>query len=140
MQKDLPRRERHTYHCILFHGRTVLQRPSNRPGLTTRRIRKGLEGRISLEQLRECWEVITPRTYLDRYAAQEKKALFIYGSCDTTFLPSYSEEMIEQVRSRKVDYKLVETPFKSSTDIRSANSSFAICDPVQRSNGTSTVG
>jgi hypothetical protein len=91
-------------------------------GLTTRHIRAGLEGRIGLEQLRECWEVITPCTYLDRYAAQEKKALFIYGSCDTTFLPKYSEEMIEEVRSRKVDYKLVmlpcghytlgETPFK----------------------------
>jgi len=79
-------------------------------GLTTRHIRQGLEGRIALEQLRECWEVITPCTYLDRYAAQEKKSLFIYGNCDTTFLPEYSEAMIEQVRLRGVDYKLVVLP------------------------------
>jgi hypothetical protein len=91
-------------------------------GLTTQHIRQGLDGRIALEQLRSSWEVITPCTYLDRYAAQEKKSLFIYGTCDTTFLPRYSEAMIEQARQRGIPLKLVvlpcghytlgETPFK----------------------------
>ena len=79
-------------------------------GLTTRHIRQGFEGRIELEQLRDCWEVISPSTYLDRYSAFQKKSLFIYGTCDTTFLPRYSVEMIEQLRRRNLDHRLVVLP------------------------------
>ncbi len=91
-------------------------------GLTTGHIRQGLAGHIQLEKLRDCWEVIAPHTYLDRYAGMEKKSLFIYGTCDTTFLPEFSREMIDQARRRNIDLKLVvlpcghyslgETPFK----------------------------
>ena len=91
-------------------------------GLTTRHIRQGLDGHIRLEQLRDCWRVIAPNTYLDRYAGLDKKSLFIYGTCDTTFLPEFSREMIEQARRRHIGLKLVvlpcghytlgETPFK----------------------------
>ena len=91
-------------------------------GLTTRHIRQGLDGHVSLEQLRDSWEVISPATYLDRYAKLHKKSLFIYGTCDTTFLPEFSREMIEQARRRNIGLKLVvlpcghytlgETPFK----------------------------
>ncbi len=92
-------------------------------GLTTRHIRQGLEGRIALEQLRAAWLSITPLSYLDLYAVHgDKKSLFIYGKCDTTFLPEYSEAMIEQARLRKIPHKVVvlpcghytlgETPFK----------------------------
>jgi hypothetical protein len=79
-------------------------------GLTTRHIRQGLDGRIGLEQLRVSWEAITPRTYIDRYAAMEKKSLFIYGTCDTTFLPEYSEAMIEEARRRRLAHKVVVLP------------------------------
>ena len=91
-------------------------------GLSTRHIREGIDGHISLDQLRDAWKVITPLSYVDRYAQCERQSLFIYGTCDTTFLPEYSEAMIEQVRLRKIPYKLVvlpcghytlgETPFK----------------------------
>jgi hypothetical protein len=91
-------------------------------GLTTNHIRQGLDGHIRLEQLRDCWEVIAPHSYLDRYAGLDKKSLFIYGTCDTTFLPEFSREMIEQARRRNIGLKLVvlpcghytlgETPFK----------------------------
>jgi hypothetical protein len=91
-------------------------------GLTTRHIRQGLYGHIELEQLRDCWEVIAPHTYLERYAGMDKKSLFIYGNCDTTFLPEFSKEMIKQARLLNIELKLVvlpcghytlgETPFK----------------------------
>jgi hypothetical protein len=79
-------------------------------GLTTRHIRTAFDGRIELEQLRSSWEAITPSTYLDRYAGYDKKSLFIYGTCDTTFLPKYSEELIEQARRRQIAHKLVVLP------------------------------
>jgi len=91
-------------------------------GLSTRHIREGIDGHISLDQLRDAWKAITPLSYVDRYAQHERKSLFIYGTCDTTFLPEYSEAMIEQVRLRKIPCKVVvlpcghytlgETPFK----------------------------
>jgi hypothetical protein len=79
-------------------------------GITTRHIRKGLEGRIELDSLRDCWKSISPSSYVDRYGEFDKKSLFICGSYDTTFLPKYSREMIERVRLRKIDHKLVELP------------------------------
>ncbi len=79
-------------------------------GLTTRHIREGLEGKISLAELRESWMAITPLCYVDHYARSERKSLFIYGSCDTTFLPEYSEAMIEQIRLRRIPHKVVVLP------------------------------
>jgi hypothetical protein len=79
-------------------------------GLTTGHIRQGLNGHIQLEQLRDSWEVIAPATFLDRYAGQDKKSLFIYGNCDTTFLPKFSREMVKQMRLRQIEFKLVEIP------------------------------
>jgi len=79
-------------------------------GLTTRHIRQSFEGRIGLDLLRKAWAPITPCTYLDRYGRHEKKSLFLYGTCDTTFLPRYSEEMIEQARLRGIDCKVVALP------------------------------
>jgi hypothetical protein len=79
-------------------------------GITTRHIRQGLKGNIQLDQLRDCWQVIAPHTYLDRYAGLDKKSLFIYGTCDTTFLPEFSREMVDQMRQRNIGLKLVEIP------------------------------
>jgi hypothetical protein len=79
-------------------------------GLSTRHIRDGLDGHISLDQLRDAWKVITPLSYVDRYAQYKRESLFIYGTCDTTFLPEYSEAMIEQVRLRSIPHKLVVLP------------------------------
>ncbi len=91
-------------------------------GLTTRHIRQGMDGHIQLEQLRDSWAVISPCTFMDKYAGKDKKSLFIYGTCDTTFLPQYSREMIQEARKRNIKLKLVtlpcghytlgETPFK----------------------------
>jgi hypothetical protein len=79
-------------------------------GLTTGHIRQGLTGHIELDPLRDCWESISPFSYVDRYGGFNKKSLFICGSYDTTFLPQYSRAMIEQIRLRKIDYKLVVLP------------------------------
>ncbi|MBN1567385.1 MAG: alpha/beta hydrolase family protein [Acidobacteria bacterium] len=79
-------------------------------GLTTRHIRQGFDGQIDLEQLRKCWKVIAPASYMDRFAGNGGRSLFIYGSCDTTFLPQFSKQMIREIRRRHIAHKVVVLP------------------------------
>ena len=79
-------------------------------GRTTHHVRQGLDGSISLDQLREVWRVITPLTYVDHYARFDKKSLFIYADYDTTFLPKYAKAMIDEVRDRALEHKVVVLP------------------------------
>ncbi len=79
-------------------------------GITTRHVRQGLDSRIGLDALRDCWESISPFSYLDKYGEFNKKSLFISGSYDTTFLPRYSRAMIDQIRLRKIHYEQVVLP------------------------------
>jgi hypothetical protein len=79
-------------------------------GLTTRHIRRGMDGAIGLERLRAAWAAITPLNYVDAYARFCKKSLFIYANYDTTFLPAYSRAMLEEVRLRKLEHEVVVLP------------------------------
>jgi dienelactone hydrolase len=92
-------------------------------GISTLHVRKGFEGQISLEELRELWNVISPINYLSKMTAHEnKRSLFIYTEYDTTFLPQYSRDIIRAVRDLGLHNKVVtlpcghytmgETPFK----------------------------
>jgi len=58
-------------------------------GLSTRTFARD-DGRIKLEELPRRVESITPHSYVDHFAALDKQVLFIYATCDTTFLPEYS--------------------------------------------------
>ena len=79
-------------------------------GRTTHHIRQGLDGQIELDRLRDAWRAITPLSFVDRFARYPKKSLFIYANYDTTFLPKFSEAMLEEVRLRKLDHKVVVLP------------------------------
>jgi len=91
-------------------------------GLSTRHIRQSLEPEVSLDQLREVWNVISPPHYIERYSKLKKKTLFIYARYDTTFPVHFSEQVIAKARELKLDHKVVilpcghytvgETPFK----------------------------
>jgi dienelactone hydrolase len=79
-------------------------------GLSTRHIRQGVEGAVTLEQLRDVWMAISPPNYIDRYARLRKKALFIYARYDTTFPPHFSEQVLQKVRELRLDHKAVALP------------------------------
>jgi dienelactone hydrolase len=91
-------------------------------GLSTQHIRQSLEEHIDLDSLREAWMAISPISYLDKFAANKHKSLFIYAAYDTTFLPQFSREIIAKVKELDVDHQVVvlpcghytlgETPFK----------------------------
>jgi hypothetical protein len=91
-------------------------------GLSTRHIRQGIEGEIDLDRLRQVWDCTSPVHYMDSFSSMTKKSFFLYATYDTTFLPVYSRQVVDHLRQRQLDHKLVvmpcghytlgETPFK----------------------------
>jgi pimeloyl-ACP methyl ester carboxylesterase len=50
---------------------------------------------------------------MDRFASSaraDKKSFFLYATYDTTFLPEFSRQVLESVRKRGLDHKLVVMP------------------------------
>ena len=91
-------------HCSTYFADVVWT------GLSTRHIRKGLEGQIDSDRLRAAWDCISPVHYMDQFAALKKRSFFLYATYDTTFLPEFSRQVVENVRRRGVDHKLVVMP------------------------------
>jgi hypothetical protein len=91
-------------------------------GMSTLHVRKGLDGHITLDQLRNSWMAISPVSYMERFAALGKKTRFIYTRFDTTFPLAYSKEILAEAQRCQVDcdireilcghYTMGETPFK----------------------------
>ncbi len=91
-------------HCSTTFGDVVWT------GLSTRHIRESLEGSIDQDTLREAWLAISPVSYIERYAGQKKKSLFIYTSYDTTFIPELSRDVLEKIAARGIEHRVVELP------------------------------
>jgi hypothetical protein len=72
-------------------------------GISTRHVRAGLEGSLTLEELRELWMPISPLAFTDRMTAQRARPMrFIAARHDLTFPADLSREVIERVRSSGV--------------------------------------
>ena len=91
-------------HCSTYVADVVWQ------GLSTQHIRQGLEDHIDLDRLRRAWSAISPVHYMDRFAEQQKKSLFIYATYDTTFPIHLSRAAREHITARNIDAKFVEMP------------------------------
>ncbi|HEY3826532.1 MAG TPA: alpha/beta hydrolase family protein [Bryobacteraceae bacterium] len=91
-------------HCSTYFADVVWT------GLSTRHIRSGMEGDIDLDRLRMAWDCVSPVHYMDRFASMDKRAFFLYATYDTTFLPEFSRQVVEHLRRRKLDHKLVVMP------------------------------
>ena len=103
-------------HCSTYVGDVVWE------GLSTQHIRQGVETHVDLDRLRELWMAISPINYIEKFASRTNKSLFIYTKYDTTFPPQFSRDVVERMRRRGVDMRVVvlpcghytmgETPFK----------------------------
>jgi dienelactone hydrolase len=92
-------------HCSARFGDVVWT------GLSTRHIKESLQKHLTLEQLQQVWDAMSPKYYMDTFARQQsKKNLFIYTTYDTTFLPEYSREILQCVRDSGAPHKLVVLP------------------------------
>lgn len=76
-------------------------------GLSTRHVRQGIERHLTREQLRDCWRVISPASYMDRLDGRAAKMLILWGCYDTTFLPSLTRDIIAMFREHRFDFRSV---------------------------------
>jgi dienelactone hydrolase len=79
-------------------------------GQSTRHIREGLEAAIDLEGLRQVWRAVSPMVYFDKFSRWPRRSLIIYAKYDMTFLPEFSEQVVEEFERHNLDHKVVVLP------------------------------
>jgi dienelactone hydrolase len=77
-------------------------------GLSTEHVRRGLEGHITLDRLRELWMPISPQAYVSR--VRDKKTLLVYARYDTTFPVHLSLDLIHEFDRLGIRYDLSVLP------------------------------
>ncbi len=91
-------------------------------GQTTRHIRAAVESALDLDRLRRAWLAISPASYFDQFARFPKKSVIVYATCDLTFRPELTQQIIAEFRRRRLPletsalpcghYTLGQAPFK----------------------------
>ena len=72
-------------------------------GISTRHVRAGIEGALTLEELREVWLPISPMSFADRLKGQRARPMrFIAARHDLTFPADLSRDVIARVNSLDV--------------------------------------
>lgn len=69
-------------------------------GISTQHVRAGIEGALTLEELREAWLPISPMSYVGRLASLRRRPMrFIAARHDLTFPADLSRDVIAAVRA-----------------------------------------
>ena len=63
-------------------------------GISTRHVRQGLERGIDLEELRQLWLPISPRSYYQRLNGSGRKVMLVYARYDLSFPPDESRRLV----------------------------------------------
>jgi hypothetical protein len=69
-------------------------------GISTRHVRAGLEGHVTLDTLRDCWMSISPWPYIDRI--KDRPMLNLYARYDLTFPVDLSRHYLEELNRRRI--------------------------------------
>jgi dienelactone hydrolase len=77
-------------------------------GLSTRHVRQGLDGHVTLEQLRDYWRPISPFSYLDRVG--HVKTLLVYARYDLTFPVDLSRMLVDEFGQRRLPHEVAVLP------------------------------
>ncbi|MEX2262627.1 MAG: alpha/beta hydrolase family protein [Bryobacteraceae bacterium] len=104
-------------------------------GLSTSHIRESLTARMTQEQLREYWAVISPAAYLDRLRDRDLRSLLIWAPYDTCFLPVYSRQVLDYFRKHALDHEVFTLPCGHYTTGRfpfNVMDGLAICNFLRR--------
>jgi hypothetical protein len=64
-------------------------------GISTQHVRAGLEGFVTLEELRDIWMPISPKAYLNKLQGTGKHSLLVHALYDYSFLPNLSRELLQ---------------------------------------------
>jgi dienelactone hydrolase len=77
-------------------------------GISTRHVRDGLEGQITLDDLRQCWMPISPWPFIDRIKG--RAALLVYATYDLTFPLDLSRAFLAEFARRGVPHDTAVLP------------------------------
>lgn len=77
-------------------------------GLSTAHVRQGLDGSVTLDDLRRMWMPISPFPYLDR--VRGKKILLVYARYDLTFPVKLSRMLVREFKARGIEHELTILP------------------------------
>jgi hypothetical protein len=77
-------------------------------GLSTRHVRAGLDGHISLDELRECWMPISPWPFIER--VRDRAVKLIYARYDLSFPVDLSRAFVAEFRRLAVPHATAVLP------------------------------
>jgi len=77
-------------------------------GLSTRHVRKGLDGHVDLDLLRALWKPLSPWWFLDRL--RDRQTLLVYARYDLTFPVDLSTRLVREFQTRRIDHELTVLP------------------------------
>jgi len=79
-------------------------------GISSQHVRKGFGNRVSQDDLRRYWSVISPASYLKRLDGRDMRSLLVWARHDSTFLPVYSKQVLEHFRTMQLPHDVFTLP------------------------------
>jgi hypothetical protein len=79
-------------------------------GLSTRHVRAGLDGQVTLDDLRALWLPISPQAHLDTLRERDIRTLLVYARYDLTFPVDLSRSLVEAFRQRRIPHQVAVLP------------------------------
>ncbi len=73
-------------------------------GMSTRHVRRGLEGNITLEELRDIWMPISPKAYFKKLPGTGKRSLLVHALYDYSFPPDLSQLVLRDYRELEIPH------------------------------------
>jgi len=74
-------------------------------GQSTRHIRAAFEqAGLTQDQVRQIFSIVSPMSYMDRFAATPKRALVVHATYDLTFPLEYSLDVLKNFDALNIDY------------------------------------
>jgi hypothetical protein len=79
-------------------------------GLSTKHVRRSLEGAIDLDQLRFFWSAISPYPFIQRLNGDKRRMLMLSGRYDLSFLPELSSQVYSEFERCGLRYEATWMP------------------------------
>ena len=74
-------------------------------GQSTRHIRAAFEqAGLTQDQVRQIFSIVSPMSYMDRFAAHPKRSLVVHATYDLTFPLEYSLDVLKNFNALNIDY------------------------------------
>jgi hypothetical protein len=79
-------------------------------GISTRQVRQGLEGQIDLDELRQLWLPISPRSYYQRLKGSGREVMLVYARYDLSFPPDESRRLVSEFERLGIGHQKLVLP------------------------------